>query len=153
MAETAARHVNTMEAHHAPNWSRKHHVDGAHDRPSATSGSHGRRPHNATKPKTKHAPIDNESWSHADARAARLGRTESLSGYLFGSAFSAPERQRPVSPSALMPLQTERENSPSPPLKPVRRTLNCRVGPTVRARDSFMYEGRAESVGKRTKAS
>ena len=49
MAETA-RHVNTMEAHHAPNWSRKHHVDGAHDRPSATSGSHGRRPHNATKP-------------------------------------------------------------------------------------------------------
>ena len=86
MAETA-RHVNTMEAHHAPNWSRKHHVDGAHDKPSATSGSHGRRPHNATKPKTKHAPIDNESWSHADARAARLGRTESLSGYLFGSAF------------------------------------------------------------------
>ena len=49
MAETA-RHVNTMEAHHAPNWSRKHHVDGAHDKPSATSGSHGRRPHNATKP-------------------------------------------------------------------------------------------------------
>jgi len=95
MAETAA-HVNTMEAHHAPNWSRKQHVDGAHDRPSATSGSHGRRPHNATKPKTKHAPIDNESWSHADARAARLGRTESLSGYLFGSAFSAPERQRPA---------------------------------------------------------
>ena len=37
MAE-AARHVNTMEAHHAPNWSRKHHVDGAHDKPSATSG-------------------------------------------------------------------------------------------------------------------
>ena len=92
MAE-AARHVNTMEAHHAPNWSRKQHVDGAHDKPSATSGSHGRKPHNATRPKTKHAPIDNESWSHADARAARLGRTESLSGYLFGSAFSAPERQ------------------------------------------------------------
>ena len=87
MAEAAARHVNTMEAHHAPNWSRKHHVDGAHDKPSATSGSHGRRPHNATKPKTKHAPIDGEAWSHADARAARLGRTESLSGYLFGSAF------------------------------------------------------------------
>ena len=96
MTETAARHVNTMEAHHAPNWSRKHHVDGAHDKPSATSGSHGRRPHNATKPKTKHAPIDGEAWSHADARAARLGRTESLSGYLFGSAFSAPERQRPA---------------------------------------------------------
>ena len=36
MAE-AARHVNTMEAHHAPNWSRKQHVDGAHDRPSAKS--------------------------------------------------------------------------------------------------------------------
>ncbi|CAH0375554.1 unnamed protein product [Pelagomonas calceolata] len=85
-----------MEAHHAPNWSRKQHVDGAHDKPSATSGSHGRRPHNATKPKTKHAPIDGEAWSHADARAARLGRTESLSGYLFGSAFSAPERQRPA---------------------------------------------------------
>jgi hypothetical protein len=51
MAETAARHVNTMAAHHAPNWSRKQHVDGAHDKPSATSGSHGRRPHNATKPK------------------------------------------------------------------------------------------------------
>ena len=95
MAETA-RHVNTMEAHHAPNWSRKQHVDGAHDKPSATSGSHGRKPHNATRPKTKHAPVDNESWSHADARAARLGRTESLSGYLFGSAFSAPERQRPA---------------------------------------------------------
>ena len=47
MAETAARHVNTMEAHHAPNWSRKQHVDGAHDKPSATSGSHGRKPHNA----------------------------------------------------------------------------------------------------------
>ena len=95
MADTA-RHVNTMEAHHAPNWSRKQHVDGAHDKPSATSGSHGRKPHNATRPKTKHAPVDNESWSHADARAARLGRTESLSGYLFGSAFSAPERQRPA---------------------------------------------------------
>ena len=94
MAETA-RHVNTMEAHHAPNWSRKQHVDGAHDKPSATSGSHGRKPHNSTRPKTKHAPIDGEAWSHADARAARLGRTESLSGYLFGSAFSAPERQRP----------------------------------------------------------
>ncbi len=93
MAE-AARHVNTMEAHHAPNWSRKQHVDGAHDKPSATSGSHGRRPHNTTKPKTKHAPIDNESWSHADARAARLGRTESLSGYLFGSAFSRGHCQR-----------------------------------------------------------
>lgn len=52
MAE-AARHVNTMEAHHAPNWSRKQHVDGAHDKPSATSGSHGRRPHNATTPSSK----------------------------------------------------------------------------------------------------
>ena len=54
MAE-AARHVNTMEAHHAPNWSRKHHVDGAHDKPTATSGSHGRRLHNATKPIGKQA--------------------------------------------------------------------------------------------------
>ena len=42
MAETAARHVNTMEAHHAPNWSRKQHVDGAHDKPSATSPAHPR---------------------------------------------------------------------------------------------------------------
>ena len=105
MADTA-RHVNTMEAHHAPNWSRKQHVDGAHDKPSATSGSHGRKPHNATRPKTKHAPVDNESWSHADARAARLGRTESLSGYLFGSAFSAPvkpalHRLWPVSSSGI----------------------------------------------------
>ena len=100
MAE-AARHVNTMEAHHAPNWSRKQHVDGAHDRPSATSGSHGEC--SITRP-------------------------------------------------TAMPLQTERENSPSPPLKPARRTLNCRLGPIVRARDRFMYEGRAESVGKRTKA-
>ena len=56
MAE-AALHVNTMEAHHAPNWSRKHHVDGAHDKPTATSGSHGRRLHNATKPIGKQAKI------------------------------------------------------------------------------------------------
>ena len=76
MAETAARHVNTMEAHHAPNWSRKQHVDGAHDKPSATSGSHGRKPHNSTRPKTKHAPMTPRFYGPDEARAHVLERDE-----------------------------------------------------------------------------
>ena len=62
MAETAARHVNTMEAHHAPNWSRKQHVDGAHDKPSATSGSQREYDH-------PHQYVDeSEQSGHASSR-------------------------------------------------------------------------------------
>ena len=90
MAETA-RHVNTMEAHHAPNWSRKHHVDGAHDKPSATSGTH--------RASTAPTRLELMSWSgtsrspttvraeNAAARASYASRCNLRAGWSRGAEF------------------------------------------------------------------
>jgi len=71
MAEAETKQVNTTAAGHPPVWTRKQRVDGAQNKPTATSGTHGhipthdRRPHNARRPQKQQQRGQQQQHGHS----------------------------------------------------------------------------------------